>query len=54
MMIREDSGNSVQNYRLRLQADVLDRYPAYTCVAVYIDGIDNTGAAETSEATTSI
>jgi DNA/RNA-binding domain of Phe-tRNA-synthetase-like protein len=29
---------------------VLERYPAYACVVVYIDDIDNTGAAETSEA----
>src|SRR5260370_30989524 len=50
MTILEDSVSSSNSYRLRIEADVLDRYRAYACLVVYIDGIDNTGAAETSEA----
>lgn len=35
--------------RLSIRPEVLDRYPAYTCVVAYIDGIDNGGEVATSE-----
>jgi DNA/RNA-binding domain of Phe-tRNA-synthetase-like protein len=38
------------HYRLSIEPEVLDRYPGYTCVVTYIDGLRNDGDAGGSAA----
>jgi DNA/RNA-binding domain of Phe-tRNA-synthetase-like protein len=40
--------NAMNNHRLTIQPEVLQRYPGYTCIVVYSEGMDNTGPAERS------
>jgi DNA/RNA-binding domain of Phe-tRNA-synthetase-like protein len=40
--------NAMNNHRLTIQNEVLQRYPGYTCLVVYTEGMDNTVSAEPS------
>jgi hypothetical protein len=38
----------MNDFRLTIQPELIQRYPAYTCIVVYTDGMENTGPAERS------
>jgi DNA/RNA-binding domain of Phe-tRNA-synthetase-like protein len=38
----------MNDYRLMIAPELIQRYPAYTCVVVYTDAMENTGPAERS------